>query len=515
MGTAEAVGVKSLLKLRIKGKAYEILPVSSIYYLISLVLIIVFSAIILDRLLLPSVEEKRMVECSDAWKKENDLINENNRGKLGKGLVWHSAGFGVSIDKKVDKRILVMGDSYVWGDGYANMNDLWWRQLELELHKRGYTDLEVIAAGRSGWNTRWQFKLARKIVPILNQDIVIWGYVTNDPDEGVVSQATGPKPDKYIEEMLEQDTFYGLLERLQPCFPRLTYALKKFRKRKLLNVNPPPSRLGYPYEIWELKILEEPNFSKYRKTIRELADNINHSGIPHFFVTLGGGFNYMKWWMRYKPVEKLFKAFGIPFYNNLDLTINHFSDEAYSPLQLAINPANGHPGFILTNFYAKYVADILERDFPEVLPDKQHEEAVFDINDWVPYNLRIAQEENIVRFVYPKKEELMRRMPYGYKYVQLNLARPVNISRIKLKGEFLDQARLDLTFHDIDDIEVHQMEQKKGKSLVWRIDEKEFPNPVKTIRISASFDKDKNKDGGLSALGLQRLLQLECEISEN
>ncbi len=63
------------------------------------------------------------------------------------------------------------------------MNDIWWRQLAREVDRRGYKDVEIIAAGMQGINTRIELDVAKKVIPKFKPDLVIWGYIPNDADE--------------------------------------------------------------------------------------------------------------------------------------------------------------------------------------------------------------------------------------------------------------------------------------------------------------------------------------------
>src|SRR5579859_4234108 len=129
---------------------------------------------------------------SQAWTRDNELINRNNsRFKnviTENDWTWRSAGHPVPVERRTARRIMVISDSWVWGDGYANMNDIWWRQLARELRLRGYADVEVVGVGRRGASTHDELDQLRKVFPKYRPDLVIMGYVTNDPDEHHVRQ---------------------------------------------------------------------------------------------------------------------------------------------------------------------------------------------------------------------------------------------------------------------------------------------------------------------------------------
>jgi lysophospholipase L1-like esterase len=75
-------------------------------------------------------------------------------------------------------RIVAIGDSFTHGWG-VELEDTWVKQLEAELRARGY-DVEIINAGQSGMNTAFYRAMARRIVPVLQPDLVLVGMLHND-----------------------------------------------------------------------------------------------------------------------------------------------------------------------------------------------------------------------------------------------------------------------------------------------------------------------------------------------
>jgi lysophospholipase L1-like esterase len=76
-------------------------------------------------------------------------------------------------------RILAVGDSYTFGDG-VRADQTWSKQLESSLRRRGIA-AEVINAGTSGYGTLQYAKLARRLYPIYNPDMLIVMTTFNDP----------------------------------------------------------------------------------------------------------------------------------------------------------------------------------------------------------------------------------------------------------------------------------------------------------------------------------------------
>ena len=126
----------------------------------------------------------------DGWYNENIKINQMNIDKLqnkywGDNPIWLHEGESIEDKDPNKKRILIVGDSYIWGDGYSNANHMWWQQFKHLLKEKGYGDVEVIAAGFGGYSTKKQFENIiknEKIIKKINPDLIIIGFVNNDPE---------------------------------------------------------------------------------------------------------------------------------------------------------------------------------------------------------------------------------------------------------------------------------------------------------------------------------------------
>lgn len=434
--------------------------------------------------------QSRLQLQTEAWKAENARINRNNYQKLlqsNDDWVWRSAAYPVAVERPLAKRILVMGDSFVWGDGYANMNDIWWRQLQRELLKRGYRDVEVIAAGMNGASTRVQLDAAEKILPRYRPDIVIWGYVTNDPDEGVVRQLNYG--------ILNQDRVVRTHASLAKyrIFPRLNFQLEQSRRNKLLKTLP-QDELGYEYNEWELKLLEPANLDLYRNTVKRLGETMRTLALPYFVVNLpnstSGGFR-----PRYDAVMPLFKDAHVPFVDVLDTFFAEYGSLQTLPngIGWGINPSNGHPGVLSTRFYARQVADLLERDHAELLGPRSQPllSGLPVVNDWMPALLAVRNNaESRIEFTYPEESDDLLRMPSGDPYVQLSFALPADLGAVKVSGPNLATARIDLTQADaatgIDYHSVRAQGERSGNTLTWALAASDG-RAVNTVRLAARF----------------------------
>lgn len=466
-----------------------ILPLYALKCLFIACALLLGGLVITDRYFIAEKEKSGEIETQE-WFQENKTLNENNLLKNNSHAdnpVWRSAGFPVNPEKPPGKkRILVMGDSYVWGDGSANMNDIWWRSLGREMALRGYNDLEVIAAGYCGLSTHEQLDFAKKIIPQYRPDLVLWGYVSNDPDEKIVPQITMPPESPIFTSVV------GLIEKLAPKVHFLLTSRRSSKRTKLLS----GPVYGYEYSQWQEKLFDSPNIEKYQETLHELRQVMQDFGLPTFFVSLPTipYTGHASWFNRVKPY---YEKAGIRFHDMLDDYIAAYGKAAIdaSVLTYSINPSNGHPGTIPNAYQGKNVADLLEKDYAAYLGPKSAPPTSFPIkiNDWIPYDLKIqSADETHMTFVYPETDKLMLRMPWKIPYVELGLENPVHIKGISVSGPNLKASIVYYTAlhpgHFFDDHKVKMLERKSGKEASWEIKDGDVTPRVNTIRLSAEFD---------------------------
>ncbi|HEY9734108.1 MAG TPA: SGNH/GDSL hydrolase family protein [Drouetiella sp.] len=504
----------SVIKKLTKGNAVAVR-----YLLISLVglLLLCFAV---DAYVIPTMEDNGKI-ASTGWKAENDklLHSMHVRNKADDNdPVWRSDLFPVSVEKTSRKRILVLGDSYVWGHGYSNLNTIWWRQLQLELERRGYHDVEVVGAGLRGAATWRELGWARKLIPEYKPDLVIWGYVTNDPDEGEQIAPTGGHVCKALIVPKDEDFPERVTKLMEGAYPNLAEQLLAIRKKRRGEILA-GDRYGWQFGDWEQKIVEGDNFEHYKKTIKSVADYTKQSGVPAFYITFpnavvfasntdknenftGRAFyeNVRRYYEnRYAPVRQAFTLAGMPFYDILNDFVEYVSShaapgsEAQKFLYL-INPVNSHPGPLACHYYAVKAADYIEANYKDALGPRTLGKTMSNlpvINDCVPSDIQLRQNKDHAFFVYPEGESDLLNMPLRKPFVLLNLAHATRLSEIKLIGEQLKEGDLSLTFEDpaknYDDGIPVELGIKKGGTNSWRIPDKYATWAVSSVRVNAKF----------------------------
>lgn len=435
-------------------------------------------------------QEGRVV--SGEWQLENESINAMNRAKVKSrpdDPLWRSDGIPVSGPGKQKQRILVVGDSFTWGDGYLNANDIWWRQLERELRHRGYFGVEVVSIGFPGASTQDELRWLRDmgLLDKLEPDAVILGYVTNDPE------TKGPDG-KPLVKQVGRDVAVPTWKCLDRTLGRIASRLSAQIKQRLARKWESKIVDAYPYSEWEIKILEPPNIDAYRKVVRELGDFVRNSGKPFFVVTLPNAPSREQFEMRYRPIAPIFAAAGLRFYNLLDDFVREYPSGG-EILQWGVNPANGHPGPVSTRFYARKVSDILERDFPSALGPRDARQPKLEpsINDWMPPNANLRQVGlREWELVYPPGGAPAPKAPLGKPHVMVAFAEPVAIRRVSVSGSALKSAELYLTVVDpVTRVErKHHVDlgAKVGNSEKWTIEGNDEAANVNTLKLAAELD---------------------------
>ncbi|HEY9677509.1 MAG TPA: SGNH/GDSL hydrolase family protein [Drouetiella sp.] len=507
----------SKIKILFKGSS---LAVS--YLAISFVgLLVLF--LLVDAYVIPTMEDNGKI-ASTGWRAENEKLLHwmHVRNKADdENPVWRSDLYPVNVQKSTKKRILVLGDSYVWGHGYSNLNMIWWRQLQLELERRGYHDVEVVGAGLRGAATWRELGWAKKLIPEYKPDLVIWGYVTNDPDEGEQIAPTGGHVCKALIVPKDEDFPERATKLMEGAFPNLAEQLLAVRKKRRGEILA-GDEYGWQFGDWEQKIVEGDNFEHYKKTISNVANYSKESGVPAFYITFpnaivfagkddknenltGRAFyeNVRRYYEnRYAPVRTAFTVAGMPFYDILNDFVDYVSSHAEPGSETQkflylINPVNSHPGALACHYYAVKAADYIEAHYKDALGPRTLDKKISQdpvINDCVPSDIQLRQNKEHAFFVYPQHEGEILSMPVRKPFVQLNLAHPVKLNQLRLIGEKLTEADVWLTFEDptknFDDGKPIQLGDKKGGTLTWKVPDRFATWPVSTVRVNAKFKGD-------------------------
>ena len=473
------------------------------------ILYIIFSSIIvfITIFLILFIFEK-IYSLSDEvkWKEEDQKINNMNYEKLsnidweGNDLIWLYKDQKLE-PKKEKKRILIVGDSVLWGHGYSNANLIWWQQLRNQLLRLGYNDVEIYALCRAGYNTIQQHKALIKndIMNNLNPDLIIFTYVEND---------TEAWQNPYDDNEIWKYSDYGNHEPLELIFGNsVSSFFNKFypnlsSKINTLLLDKYTPKYGFGWNDYMNQIVSEEFLEKYKENaLIPLKKYLDNYDVPYFVVAMPNDWD--KQVERNKKIQNVFVSAGFKFYNLDDEFLKetqkkYFFEKNYSHNTLyKINPANGHIGTKITDFLARQVSNILINEYPNVLGNiSEVEMNDVIINDPMPRNINLKKiSENEFTFIYPSSKNKLLSMPIREDYVKLNFMYPIDINSIEVTGDNIKNANLYINkideflgydtqnFYKIEGTNSFIVNKNSVTSINIHIDFKENTNSLIKIRI--------------------------------
>ena len=352
--------------------------------------------------------------------------------------LWMIDDYPLDLDALEDKKkIMIIGDSFIWGDGCSNSNYLWWRQLQRKINEDGYRNCTIIGIGKCGASTQNQLDYLKNtnLIDDIKPDMILIGYVTND------AQYQNQEGNLVPKQLEETDYFANRFEHwIRPIFPNITYLIYQYLNDRYYHTEYFNEKTGYPYEQWELEIIRGAYLERYKKeTVDPLGEFAKSLDIPVILVATPSIPSMQYYEERYDSVLPLFEDAGISVYNPLKKYVDVYEeDEHYAD---GINIVNSHPGTATNMFLAEYVKNLLENDYKEYLGEKMEpKDTLIVVNDWFPHAVMPQQKGEEIHFTYPASIEKSRflYMPIGESYIKLCFEPPINISEIKICGELLE-----------------------------------------------------------------------------
>ncbi len=448
------------------------------FRLLILVILIIILPFGLELILSLSKTKREHME----WIQENNLINKMNKDKLqnkdwDSNPLWIHEGETLSEKKENIKRILIIGDSLIWGNGYDNANHIWWQQFRQQLKKKGYNNVEVIAAGSDGYSTEQEFENIIKnsdLMKQINPDLIVFGLVGND---------TEFQDDYYVKLVNNEDIFFDtnniIIKIYKKLFPFTYNSLSLLISNKFEHNEIFQKHFGVNFYDFEHTIRNGKWLERYdNKVINSLSEYMNnHLNIPYFFYATS---------MEKEPglnnVLSVFDKYGINYYLAFDKNIYEKN--------VKINPANWHPSTALCNNFANVLLNILEEDYNYILGNKGVYEPIININDWMPYKLDVKKvNENSYNFIYPNSNDKNNflHLPINKNYIKLNLEEPIKLKNISIKGDNVEEMEIFITKINkdlgYDDKELFSL-GAKNENFYWSLDEDEL---ITSINVSAKI----------------------------
>ena len=457
----------------------KILPNFAICYFIILMIIFLSIFLIINQIM-PQY---------GLYKEDNNVISRNQVIKRKNFIKEGYPLLNYDLTKFSDDttKILILGDSYLEGDGYSNINDTWWKKLQLELYSRGYYDVEILAVGQNGVSTydEYIYLSTTSMIEDIKPDLILIGYVSNDPeldDEDIVLRAESKN-------YLYNNSITNALSKI---YPNIIYKINNMLEEKYNSKGNFNDVTGYPSNLWSLKIIDDYHLKKYNeKAIIPLANILNEYNIPAAVLSTETGTTKKRKELNDR-VFNLLKNAGIEIYDIHSYLSDLKMKYPYYKYNEKINPVNSHPGTFYTKFFADYFADILENNYQQILGEKRQyiKDYPININDWLPYEInpkKTLENEDYVEYIISKpKTSNILYMPIHEKYLKLSLEFPVKLSKIEIRNS----DNLDVYLTKIDEqkgYDTGHMYKLENNNNTFEINS---PDLISTINISGNMDNN-------------------------
>jgi len=370
------------------------------------------------------------------------------------------------LDEKTTPRILVIGDSFVWGFGVPNMNQNWWHIMGDELRRQGY-DVEVHALGWSGTQTYDHLRWLRDtdVLAQLQPDLIVLGYFLNDADLSGLGY-TIHFHDPTLPTGSRNRYGHGFLH---PVFPSLYFYFdwrlsERFSRTENRFNN---SEDGYtPWAMIE-RLTESPNIERFETyVVQPMSELLAAAGIPMIVIPVIDAPREL-YVSNLQAVTPLFERAGFAVYNPYDAFVEYFSSHRRLRNYMHASPTDPHHGPASAWFHGRFAADVLRQHYSHLLgqlSEFERENLVIEINDWLPHMLQpqvlyksATSSQYTIHFPAGDAQQafLVWHRHMRRPYVMLNFRYPVRLSSISIEGENLRSAQiytlglnLDLGFDD-------------------------------------------------------------------
>lgn len=251
----------------------------------------------------------------------------------------------LSSSKGDSFRILVVGDSFAWGDG-VHLEDTFAHRLEtrLDVVSRG-RDFQVINWSRPGWNTVKEYRSVEANIDETSPDLLLLAFVLNDPEPF--------NPQKVAE--LRRG-----LQRREPQGRLSAYLHRHSRLYALVSERLENTRIRRAYTAYYLSLFEGPDWNNCLRALEKFRDLTHERSIPMVLLVfpifdspMDDSYSYGA---LHDKMRKTGQSLGIPV---LDLLAAYRGVDVY---RLAVAPyTDAHPNELGHRIAADTILDYLVR----------------------------------------------------------------------------------------------------------------------------------------------------------
>ncbi|MEF3365249.1 hypothetical protein V3H18_01740 [Methylocystis sp. 9N] len=294
------------------------------------------------------------------------LKNEDSRiGKIG-FIDVNGFRTAVEIPDLIDHlrhnkrcKIVVLGDSYVWGDGLSP--DMRWPAKFQNL-----VNCDVYPFGKNGWSSLHYFGFYEEYLKDLDFDYLLIGLVANDPHPMGKFLGHNYEPtfmpyhltDLYSISYMFNLQKYDYLLNKSLAFGYIDQLVKNYLATKAPIVGSPqhPPIIAYNYKSWTDRIYEDDIYNLWESALADFA-KISRHRFGFLFTPIDATSDEQARWNK---IERTLQKFNFVYENALEDQKAIFGD-APRPRSFWANPADGHPGDVQTTIFANKALRLLKR----------------------------------------------------------------------------------------------------------------------------------------------------------
>jgi hypothetical protein len=236
------------------------------------------------------------------------------------------------------KRIAVLGDSFVWGTGTPY--ELTWNHKLENLVNEKHKGFEVLSWGFPAWSTMDELSFLENHGIKYDIDMLIVGYVNNDPHM------------QRIELKVFSWHNSTVAKGLKIFFPNTISFIRAYLYNFLFKYFD-----DYGYSNWVLNLHSKENLDEYANLLRDFSLFCHSKNIKLLFALTPSNHEdiYRK---QFDKVIPLLKQAGIEYIDLYTPTKKEYGH--INARYLWANPADSHPGPLLTDLFASHVLDYIE-----------------------------------------------------------------------------------------------------------------------------------------------------------
>ncbi len=232
-------------------------------------------------------------------------------------------------------RIAIMGDSFIWGAGVDD-SLIWSHQLQNKFNDHNL-NVEILHWGVDNWSTKNELEFLHSNGFKFDTDMIIIGVVVNDVDNGRFP---------LYQFINKGGKFYKILQKsILKIFPNsISFIIDNLNAFS-------DTYLGYGYENWLKLNYEKDNLLIWREVIQDILLFGKAYNVDILFILTPE--NHSRFLKNYfNTLESILTELDANIINLYPVLENRLKE--YSNRQLWANPADGHPGAKVTEFYAEY-----------------------------------------------------------------------------------------------------------------------------------------------------------------